>query len=344
LVFTSGSEGKAKGVLHGHAEVLSACSSFGLRSTPPRSGELAWTTADWSWLMGLNIALVAWQAGGSVLVQEEARFNPARVIKFMADYGVDHASLPPSALTLMQKADRGRDHPKLRSLTTGGEALPVEVYDWARARFGIGLDELYAMSECPALIAKGDLIEERRGALGVALPGHDVQVVDESGSVLPSDEVGFIAVHKSDPGLFLGYWQDGELAPPTLAGDYFLTSDLARKDADGYFWYLGRADDVIKSGSYRIGPGEIEDRALAHPAVELAGAVGVQDPLFGFVVQLWIQLKNSREASDVLKMDLLAHLRRGLAIYQIPRSIEFIEAMPLTTTGKINRRELREMG
>ncbi len=343
LVYTSGSDGDPKGVLHGHREVLAARTSFGLRSHPPKRGEVAWSTADWSWLMGLNIALMTWQVGGAILVEEDTRFNPAKTVEFLTDFGVHHVSLPPSALILIQKADNGVHKPGLKSITTGGEALPGHIYDWVKSRFGVVLDELYAMSECPALIGTGDLAESRRGSLGLALPGHDVQVTDENGVVLAPGETGRIAVHKSDPGLFLGYWQDGRIKPPEFAGDYFLTSDLGQKDSHGHFWYFGRSDDVIKSGGYRIGPGEIEDCALAHPNVRLAGAIGVPDPLLGQVVKLFIQPGGAPIPVHELKQSVNAHLRERLSPYQMPRTIEIVESLPMTSTGKVERRTLRQM-
>jgi acetyl-CoA synthetase len=343
LAFTSGSEGAPKGVLHAHRQAAGATSTFGLRSQPPGRGEVTWSPADWGWLMGINVALCAWYSGGSVLVQEGAVFDPGRALKLMADFGVQHASLTPTALTLIQKTDTGRYHPKLRGLATGGEPLGAEIFDWVRDRFGITLDEFFGMSECPGLIGNGDLVEARRGALGVALPGHDVQVVNESGEVVPQGDLGCIAVNRLDPGLFLGYWLDGRLVPPEYCGDFYLTSDLARMDADGYFWHLGRGDDVIKSGGYRIGPSEIEDCATSHPAVELAGAVGCQDKILGQVVKLWVKLKESSLASDDLKNGIHAHIRQRLPAYQWPRKIEFIDAMPLTASSKISRRDLREM-
>jgi acetyl-CoA synthetase len=343
LAFTSGSEGVPKGVLHAHRELIGATSTFGLRTRPFGKGEVTWSPADWSWLMGLNVAFCAWYSGGSVLLQEASVFDPGQALKLMADFGVQHASLMPTALTLIQKTDKRIHHPALRTLATGGETLGGEIFDWVRERFGIPLDEFFGMSECPALIGNGDIVESRRGALGVALPGHDVQVVDEQGEILPDGDLGYIAVNKSDPGMFLGYWRDMELIPPEFRGNYYLTSDLARKDVDGYFWHVGRGDDVIKSGGYRIGPGEIEDCAASHPRVQLAGAVSHKDNIVGQVVKLWIQLKAGDTQSAELEKDIRQHIQQRLPSYQWPRRIEFIANMPLTSSGKINRRELREL-
>jgi acetyl-CoA synthetase len=343
LAFTSGSEGNPKGVLHAHRQILSALTCFELRTRAPRQSELTWSPADWGWLMGLNIALGEWHSGASILVQEGLVFDPGAAMKLMADFGVQHATMAPTALRLIHKTDTRRYHPQLSTLSTGGEAVGTDVFDWARDRFGIPIHEFYGMSECPGFIGNGDIVEVRRGAMGVALPGHDVQIVDDGGNILPTGEVGYIAIRRTDPGLFLGYWEHGRLTPPNYSGSFYVTSDLAQKDAEGYFWYAGRDDDIIKSAGYRIGPADIEQCATTHPEVELAGAVALQDPVVGHVIKLWIKLKSPDRGSGALKADLQAYLRQRLAAYQWPRHVEFIDKMPVTASGKISRRDLREM-
>jgi acetyl-CoA synthetase len=343
LAFTSGSEGKPKGVLHAHRQILSALTCFGLRTRPPERGELTWSPADWGWLMGLNIALGGWHSGASVLVQEGSAFDPLAALKLMADFGVNHATMAPTALRLIYKTDTGEHHPPLRTISTGGEALGTDIFDWAQNRFGISPHEFYGMSECPGFIGNGDIVEVRRGAMGVPLPGHDVQIVDSDGKILPADSIGYIAINKTDPGLFLGYWEDGQLTRPNYIGNFYVTADLAQKDPEGYFWYAGRDDDIIKSAGYRIGPADIEQCATSHPSVELAGAVACKDSLVGNSVKLWLKLKDPSLASDVLKIEIQSYLRERLSVYQWPKHVEFIGEMPLTTSGKISRRDLRQM-
>ena len=187
------------------------------------------------------------------------------------------------------------------------------------------------------------LMPVKPGSMGRPVPGHVVDVLDDAGRPVPDGEVGEVAVRRPDPVMFLRYWNDERATRDKFVGDWALTGDLARKDGDGYFWFVGRKDDVISSGGYRIGPSEIEDCLQGHPAVALAAAVGAPDPVRGEVVKAFVQLRDGVAGTLVLARELQAHVRTRLSAHEYPREIEFIEALPVTTTGKVKRADLRQL-
>jgi len=188
------------------------------------------------------------------------------------------------------------------------------------------------------------LFPVKPGSMGRAIPGHEVAVVDESGRVLPAGEEGHIAIRRPDPVMFLRYWNDPDATERKFAGDYLLTGDMGRQDAEGYFWFQGRADDVITSAGYRIGPGEIENCLMKHPAVTLAAVIGVPDALRTEIVKAFLVLKPGRNGTPELARDIQDFVKVKLAAHEYPRAIEFVAELPMTTTGKIMRRELRKRG
>jgi acetyl-CoA synthetase len=185
------------------------------------------------------------------------------------------------------------------------------------------------------------IMDVRPGSMGRAIPGHDVAIIDDAGQLLPTGAQGHIAIRRPDPVMFLGYWNNQAASAQKFAGDWLLTGDLGRQDGDGYLWYLGRSDDVITSAGYRIGPAEIEDCLIRHPAVAMAAAIGVPDPLRTEIVKAFVVLKPGIAGDAALADAIRAHVRARLAAHEYPREVEFVDALPLTTTGKIMRRELR---
>jgi acetyl-CoA synthetase len=341
LAFTSGSDAAPKGVLHAHRMMIGTVPALEVAQDRPRPGEVTWAPADWGWLMGLNGALASWWFGTTVVVYTGPAFTPELAYSILDRAGVTHAALPVTALRMMQLTPGGPRRFALRTISTSGEAVGCDTFEWVRGRFGLDLHDLYAMTECVSLSANGYLSPPRAGSLGRPLPGHDVQIVEEDGQTVDLGQEGLISLKLPDPAVFLGYWQDEEATKARFIKDRFVTSDVARQDENGYLWYVGRSDDVIKSAGYRISPTVVEDAAKKHPAVELAAAVGVPDAVRGQAVKLWIQLRPRERPSKDLERDIRDVVRSTLSVHEWPREIAFDAALPVTATGKVARRDLR---
>jgi acetyl-CoA synthetase len=226
---------------------------------------------------------------------------------------------------------------------SAGESLGADTLAWGTEQLGITIDEMFGQTEANYIVGNcHELAAVKPGSMGRAYPGHRVSVVDEGGHVVPAGTVGEVAVHRDTPVMFLEYWNKPDATRQKFGGDWMLTGDLAVQDEDGYLFFQGRRDDIIGSAGYRIGPTEVEECLLKHPAVALAGVVGTPDTLRGSVVKAYVQLAPGFSASEALKVDIQTHVRKRLAAYEYPRAIEFIDQIPLTTTGKIKRNELRQ--
>jgi len=344
MIFTSGTEGQPKGVLHAHRVLLACLPGFELIHDLPVAGELFWTPADWSWIAGVLPALAAWRFGMPVLMNQTARFNPEDAVRLMAQHEVRHAGLGPTALKLMRLTNVRIPPVRVRTIASGGEAVSPEILEWVQSRFGIVLHEGYGQTECVPTIGNSGLCPVRPGSMGRAIVGHEVRIIDELGEELAPGETGFIGVRKPDPGLFLSYWNDPRSTEAKVAGDFFLTGDLASQDDQGYFWHLGRTDDIIKSAGHRIGPGEIEQCITSHGAVSMAAVVGVPDKTTGESVKAWIVLKPDRKPSQELATEIQEFVRARLAPHQRPRQVAFVDNLPINDNGKVIRRELRTRG
>ncbi|MCH7793537.1 MAG: AMP-binding protein, partial [Proteobacteria bacterium] len=227
---------------------------------------------------------------------------------------------------------------------TGGEALPGAVLDWAENDLGIVCNEFYGLTEVNHLIGSCKaLYPSLPGSMGVAYPGHATTIVDVNGEPLPDDEEGEVVTAGDDATRFLGYWKDPERTADLRLGGWLRTGDMAVRDADGYFWYRGRTDDLIKSSGFRIGPAEVEDCLVRHTAVAEAAVVASPDADRGSIVKAFIRLAEGRSASDALTAELQAHVKQNLAAYKYPREIEYVDSFELTSSGKISRRKLREL-
>ena len=352
IIYTSGTTGPPKGALHAHRVLLGHLPGVELpHSFFPQPGDLFWTPADWAWIGGLlDVLLPAWHHGVPVLAHRFAKFDPEEAFRLMADHQVRNAFLPPTALKML----RGVENPAerwsyaLRSIGSGGETLGAGLLDWARETFGIAVNEFYGQTECNLVVANcAELMPLRPGSMGRPVPGHQVAVVDDDGAPLPPGESGTIAVRRPDPVMFLEYWSNAEATAAKFRGDWLVTGDTGAMDDDGYLHFVGRDDDVITSGGYRIGPGEIEDCLLKHPAVALAAAVGVPDPLRTERVKAFIVLKRGQnvaapEAHAALVREIQDFVKSRLAAHEYPREVAFVDSLPMTATGKIIRRALRE--
>lgn len=347
LLYTSGSTGLPKGILHAHRLVLGYLASvsmfYQLQMREP--GQVLWTPSDWSWIAGIvNVQMTGWYFGHTV-VAGQGRFTPEWVFGFLAEHGITHTFLTPTALKRMaQLADARQRWPslKLRAIGTGGEPCPSAVLDWADRALEVPINEFYGLTEVNHLVGNcRSLYPVKPGSMGRAYPGHELAILDDNGLPLPPGAVGQIAARRDDPTLFLEYWNQPERTAAMFSGDWVLTGDYAKVDTDGYFWYEGRRDDLIKSAGYRIGPAEVEDALVTHPAVEEAAVVGVPDPDRGQVVKAFVRLAPGTLPSDEIAEELRAHVKTNLAAYKYPRIIEFVERFPLTSTGKISRKDLR---
>jgi acetyl-CoA synthetase len=238
---------------------------------------------------------------------------------------------------------RARHAIGLRTVGSGGEPLGAELVAWGRSTLGVTINEFYGQTECNLVLGNcAGIMPVKPGSMGRPIPGHAVAVIDETGTPVPPGVSGAIAIRRPDPVMFLGYWRNEAATATKFTGEWMTTGDLGQMDEDGYFWFLGREDDVITSGAYRIGPGEIEDCLLKHPAVALAAAVGVPDPLRTEIVKAFVVTKPGHAGDAALASAIQDFVRTRLAAHEYPREIEFVSELPMTATGKIIRRVLRQ--
>ena len=348
LIYTSGTTGSPKGALHGHRALLGHLPGFELsHEFFGQEGDRFWTPADWAWIGGLLDALLpSWYHGRPVVAAARAGFDPEWAVSLMAREGVRNAFLPPTALKLMREAGVDAEGVDLRTVGCGGETLGEEVLAWARERLAVTVNEFYGQTEANLLVGNcASVWGVRPGSMGRPYPGHDVAVLRDDGTSADAGQLGQLAVRAPDPVMFLEYWGKPEATRDKLdpSGGWLLTGDLARADEDGYLWFSARNDDVINSAGYRIGPAEIEECLMRHPAVAMAAAIGVPDPVRGEAVKAFVQLVGGHAPSAELEADIQLLVKQRLAAYLYPRQIEFVPDLPLTTTGKIRRLELRRL-
>ena len=346
MIYTSGTTGNPKGALHGHRVLPGHLPGVQMpHEFMPQPGDLAWTPADWAWAGGLlNMLLPALHFGVAVVARPVTRFEPEEAYRLIQDLGIRNAFVPPTALRMMRGAGspQGRWNLNLRTVAAAGEALGAETLEWGREALGLTINEAYGQTECNLVLASSAALGvSRPGAIGKAVPGHEVAIIRPDGTVCAAGEEGQIAVRRPDPVMFLEYWRNPEATAAKFIGDWMTTGDEGVQDEDGYVRFMGRDDDVITSSGYRIGPGEIEDCLLRHPAVALAAAVGKPDPLRTEIVKAFVVLKPGRDGSQALVSELQSFVRARLSAHEYPREIAFRDELPLTTTGKIIRRLLR---
>jgi acetyl-CoA synthetase len=348
LIYTSGTTGQPKGALHAHRVMLGSVPPVEQwLSHWPRGNEVMWTPAEWAWIAGLYDALFpAWFYGTPVVAHRFAKFDPERAFALLERHKVGVGFIPPTALKMMRQVASPRDRWRfdVRAVCTGGEAMGEELLAWGRDTFGTTISEGYGQTEMNLMLLNSpDWFEVRPGSCGRACPGRKVAIVDADGRVLPPGEEGQIAGWRHDPIVMLEYWRNPDATQRKYAGDWLLTGDLGHIDEQGYVFFKSRDDDVITSGGYRIGPGEIEECLMGHPAVAMVGVVGVPDPLRTEIVKAFVQLRPEIAGTDTLKADLASYVKTRLAAHEYPREVEFVTELPLTTTGKIMRRELRQL-
>jgi acetyl-CoA synthetase len=347
MIYTSGTTGPPKGALHAHRVLIGHMPGIELpHDFFPQPGDRFWTPADWAWAGGLlDCLLPSLRCGVPVVSYRFDKFDPERAFDLMATHGVRNAFIPPTALRMLRAAPppRGRHDIRLRSIGSGGEALGAETFEWGKAAFGLTINEFYGQTECNLVLASCAMLGvSKPGAVGKPVPGHKVAVIRQDGSVCAPGEVGQIAVRRPNPVMFLQYWENQAATDAKFIGDWMTTGDQGVVDEEGYVGFVGRDDDVITSAGYRIGPSEIEDCLIGHPAVLLAAAVGKPDELRTEIVKAFIVLRPGVAPSEALATEIQGYVRTRLSAHEYPREVTFIDEMPMTTTGKVIRRLLRD--
>ena len=376
LIYTSGTTGNPKGALIPHRALIGnltgfVCSQnwFGFNGADnAQSDAVFWSPADWAWTGGLMDALLPTLYFGRPIVAYNGRFSPQTALELMAQFGVTHTFLFPTALKAMMKAYPGTAQAtvrqqfglKLQAIMSAGEAVGDAVFEYCQAQLGVTVNEMFGQTEVNYIVGNcAALWPPKPGSMGMGYPGHRVAVIDDNGQECPVGVAGDVALNRfdvqgqPDPIFFLGYWKNAASTQGKFTGDWCRTGDMAMRDADGYLWYQGRADDMFKAAGYRIGPGEIENCLVKHPAVANAAVVPKPDVARGALVKAYVVIAPdfvaaraiSTRARDLFDAELIAelqqHVKGKLAPYEYPKEIEFVDALPMTTTGKVQRRVLR---
>jgi acetyl-CoA synthetase len=354
IIYTSGTTGPPKGALLPHCALIGNLPGFEYSHDGfPREGDLFWSPADWAWTGGLWDALMPTLYHGRAILGFRGRFDAERAFHLVEKYAIRNAFLFPTALKMMMKAV---PHPRaahaltLRSLMSGGEPVGPAVFHWCREELGVTVNEIFGQTEMNYIVGNShEVWPVKPGSMGRPYPGHRIAVIDDAGRELPAGEVGDVAVNRlwldgtPDPVFFLGYWGNDEATANKYSGDWCRTGDQASADDDGYLWYQGRADDMFKSAGYRIGPAEIENCLVRHAAVANCAVVPSPDETRGAVIKAFILLAPGHEPGEALKDSIREHVKGQLAPYQQPREIEFVNELPMTTTGKVQRKVLRDL-
>ena len=371
LIYTSGTTGPPKGALLAHRALIGnlpgfvasqnwfgfdpAASSASISQKLHQSQSVFWSPADWAWTGGLMDALLPTLYFGCEIVAYQGRFTPEVAFDLMQRHRVSHTFLFPTALKAMMKAlpaPRQRYELHLQAIMSAGEAVGDAVFDYCRQHLGVTVNEMFGQTEINYIVGNcAPLWPARPGSMGRPYPGHRIALLDDDGNECPRGVAGDVAVHRRDihghpdPVFFLGYWKNEAATRAKFSGDpadsWCRTGDMALMDADGYLWYQGRSDDMFKAAGYRIGPSEIENCLVKHPAVANAAVVPKPDAERGALVKAYVVLASGFDGTPALVAELQRHVRGKLAPYEYPKEIEFIDALPMTTTGKVQRRVLR---
>ncbi len=349
IIYTSGTTGPPKGALHAHRTLLGHLPGVEFpHNFFPQEDDRFWTPADWAWIGGLlDVLLPSWHHGMPVVAYRARKFDPEFAFHLMAKHRIRNAFIPPTALKLMRQVKNpGAQHNfSLRSVGSGGETLGSELLEWGKHTLGIDINEFYGQTEVNLVVGNcADIMPVLPGSMGKAIPGHQVEIIDDTGNILPAGDTGNIAIKNGDPVMFLEYWRNPEATRKKYIGDWCLTGDMGKRDESGYLWFVGREDDLITSAGYRIGPGEIEDCLIKHPAVAMAAVVGIPDEVRTEIVKAFIVLAKDVVVDREMEASIKDFVRVRLAAHEYPREIEFVDDLPTTATGKIIRKDLRQRG
>ncbi|NOC44130.1 AMP-binding protein [Ruegeria sp. HKCCD7559] len=335
LIYTSGTTGSPKGALHGHRVLTGHVPGVSISHNHLREGDCLWTPADWAWIGGLfDVLMPGLALGIPVVAARLEKFTPEACAEIIARGGVRNVFFPPTALRMLKAADQAI--PGLRSVASGGEPLGAEMLAWGHGAFGLTINEFYGQTECNMVVSScAEDFPVQPGCIGKPVPGHEVAVIDEDG--IPTSEEGDVAIRRGSASMLLEYWNNPQATAEKFRGDWLITGDRGVWEGD-YLRFVGRDDDVITSAGYRIGPAEIEDCLLTHPAVATVGVVGKPDPLRTEIVKAYVVLKPGAEATGA---ELQGWVKDRLAHYSYPREVAFLEELPMTVTGKVIRKELK---
>ena len=342
VYYTSGTTGGPKAVLHSHAYTFcqryTAAIWLGLRE-----GDRLWTTSDTGWAKAAySVYFGPWNHGTTVFMYD-GPFTPEKDLELLDRYGFDVFCAPPTEYRMLAKRDLSSVRlPRLREAVSAGEPLNPEVIRTFREHLGITIRDGYGQTETILLVGNFPGLPLKPGAMGLPIPGHEVEVLDDANRIAPPGAVGDIALRGDPPSLFLGYWKDPEATAACRRGEWYITGDRGYRDEEGFFWFVGRADDVIISAGYRIGPFEVESALVEHPRVLETACVASPDPDRGAIVKAFVVLRPGTSGSEELVRELQDHVKRVTAPYKYPRAIEFVDELPKTVSGKIRRVELRE--
>jgi acetyl-CoA synthetase len=358
LVYTSGTTGAPKGALIPHSAIIGNLTGFvASQNWFPQENDVFWSPADWAWTGGLMDALLPTLYFGKPIVGYRGRFSAETAFYLLEKYAVTNTFLFPTALKMMMKSvphPRDKYKLRLRAIMSAGEAVGDAVFNWGQSALGITINEMFGQTEMNYIVGNSaQKWPAKPGSMGRPYPGHRVAVITDDGTIAGTGEIGEVAVNRfdihghPDPVFFIEYWKNPQATKEKYSGDWCRTGDLASVDQDGYLWYQGRADDMFKAAGYRIGPSEIENCLVKHPAVANAAVVPKPDAERGNIVKAFVVLtpgeQRSSSADQRLIAELQSHVRGKLAPYEYPKEIEIVEQLPMTTTGKLQRRILRQL-
>ena len=347
IIYTSGTTGQPKGTLHAHRLLLGILPGFEFyHNLFPQPQDLMYTPLDWAYIGGSYDALFpTLHHGVPVLAYRPPKFDPEKAFYMMEKYRVRNLMAVPTVLRMMMNAapnPQERYKINLRSVTAGGETLGVELSEWSKNALKAELNEQYGQTECDLVIGFCSAVMPIiQGSIGKAVPGHTVEIIDENGVIAKPGDIGEIAVKRPDPVMFLEYWNNPLATAEKYTDDWMRTGDFGKKDEDGHFWFTGREDDLIESGGYRIGPGEVEECLMSHEAVALVCVLGVPDKVRGQIVKAFIVPQKGITPDKALEDNIRAYVKGKLEAHAYPRVIEFMDKMPMTKTGKIRKDKLR---
>ncbi|MGB9953001.1 acyl-CoA synthetase [Haloarcula marismortui] len=355
ILYTSGSTGPPKGVRHSHALWLGrAAAAYNFFDQGLGPDATVWTPADWAWGAALGGTLFAtWHHGGTVVGYPASGFDPDEAFGLLSEFGVTRSFVPATALRMLMDVENPTATYDLdvETIAVGGESLTPEIVDWVAETFdSVTINEFYGQTELNLVVANNsNWFDTRPGSMGKPLPGYDLAILDPEAAdrgvadPVPAGDLGEIALRPHDRSVFFDeYWNMREKTAAKEVEGWFVTGDLARQDDDGYVWFKSRKDDVIITSGYRVGPTEVESAILEHPDVVQAGVIGVPNDTRGEIIKAYVETAADAPARETLRSKIESVVRDHLAEYEYPREIEFADALPQTTSGKIRRTELQE--
>ncbi|MFT7675800.1 MAG: acetyl-CoA synthetase [Gammaproteobacteria bacterium] len=347
LIYTSGTTGPPKGALIAHRAVIGNFSGFELsQNLFPEPNDVFWTPADWAWTGGLWDGLLpSLNYGIPILAYEGRGFDPERVLALLQKYRITNSFIPPTALKMLRAVSNSKNasNLNLRAIMSAGEQVGEELIHWGREQLRVTINEMWGQTEFNYLVGNcSKIMTPKPGSMGKPYPGHRVDIINPRGDIASVNEHGELAAWCDDPVMFLGYWKNDQAGKDKVINNWFRTGDIGYRDEDGFLWFVGRKDDVISSAGYRIGPGEIEDSLLKHPAVLQAAVIGKPDPLRGEIVKAFIVTVAGCRSNEILGNEIQQFVRQRLSAHEYPREVEFVDSLPMTTTGKVKRIDLRQ--